>query len=438
MLGVPELLTPHLISLARAALLLGPTLLVMILLMVSRLTPRQATAAMVGGLWELPALLLFNLAAQKLGWWRFQADPASVLGLPVDLWIGWALWWGPAAVLLSARSNIITVVVSMMMADAISMPHLAPLVVLGGHWWIGEVAGVLFALMPALVVARLTEADIKPVLRTCFHGLGWGGYMLLVLPACVLAWEGRDYIDALRSASTARWVISLAIGLPCLLIGLAAAHEFALVGRGTPIPYDPPKRVVTSGPYASIANPMQLTSAIVMMAIAILTASSGAWLIPLTFLIFDGIFATWYNRAHIAMAMPDDWGKYSSAVRNWVPLRRPYIARTATLQFPDAGRDSRILAWLMRHMEDGLTIEVMPVAPSLKRQRLIYSSSDPDLDAAGIAALGRALEHLGGFSALLGWTLRLPGVRHLMELVTFAIPLRRLGTRLKMGLQSSR
>jgi hypothetical protein len=28
----------------------------------------------------------------------------------------------------------------------------------------------------------------------------------------------------------------------------------------SPIPYDPPKRVVISDPYASIANPMQLTS----------------------------------------------------------------------------------------------------------------------------------------------------------------------------------
>ena len=346
MRDVPEMLSPELVSLARAALLLGPTLLVMILLMISRLTPRQAAAAMVGGLWQLPALLLFNFTAQKLGWWRFQPDPASVLGLPVDLWIGWALWWGPVAVWMYARFNNIAVVAAMVMADAISMPHLAPLVVLGEHWWIGEVVGVLFALLPALVVARLTEADIKPVLRTCFHGLGWGGYMLLVLPACVLAWEGRDYIEAVQSASAIRWAIALVIGLPCLLIGLAAAHEFALVGRGTPIPYDPPKRVVTSGPYASMANPMQLTSAIVMMAMAILTVSKGAWLLPLTFLIFDGIFAAWYNRAHIALAMPDDWGKYSAAVRNWVPRRRPYIARSAILQFPDAGRDSRV-TWQM-------------------------------------------------------------------------------------------
>jgi hypothetical protein len=76
---------------ARTALLLGPTLLAMLLLVFVRLSPRQATAAMLGGLWQLPALLLINLAPQRLDWWRLQPDSASVLGLPIDLWIAWSI-----------------------------------------------------------------------------------------------------------------------------------------------------------------------------------------------------------------------------------------------------------------------------------------------------------------------------------------------------------
>jgi hypothetical protein len=73
---------------ARTALLLGPTLLAMLLLVFVRLSPRQATAAMLGGLWQL---LLINLAPQRLDWWRLQPDSASVLGLPIDLWIAWSI-----------------------------------------------------------------------------------------------------------------------------------------------------------------------------------------------------------------------------------------------------------------------------------------------------------------------------------------------------------
>ncbi|CAN7157098.1 methyltransferase family protein [Pararhizobium sp. LjRoot238] len=415
-----------LIALARAALLLGPVGGTMLLLILFLPTPRQATAALLGGLWQLPALLVLNMAAQGFGWWRFQPDAVAVLGLPVDLWIGWSIFWGPVAVILSRRVPTVLMIVVFVAADVVSMPLLEPLVVVGGRWLVGEAAGILFCLVPCLVLARLTEADSRPVLRTCFHGLGWGGYMLLVLPACVLAWEGRSYIEALESASVMRWVVVLAIGFPCLLIGWAAAHEFALVGRGTPVPYDPPKRVVTSGPYASIANPMQITSALVMASLAILTSSTAAWAIPVAFLIFDGIFAAWYNRTHIALAMPEDWGQYRVAVRDWIPRSRPYIARTATLYFPDSGRDSRLLAWLMRHAADGLVIETAPVRPVVARHRLRYLSSDADLNATGIAALGRALEHLGGLCAFAGWILRLPGVNQLMELASLLLPVRRI------------
>ncbi|MBR1224325.1 MULTISPECIES: isoprenylcysteine carboxylmethyltransferase family protein [unclassified Bradyrhizobium] len=424
------------VALARTALLIGPTLAAMLMLVLVRCSPRQATAAMLGGLWQLPALLLLNWFAQQAGWWRFQPDAASVLGLPVDLWIGWAIWWGPIAVLASRKLPMPLVIAGLVAADIISMPLLKPLVVLGDNWLIGEIVAVTFALLPALMLARLTEADRFPVLRTCFHALGWGGYMLLVLPACVLAWEGRDYIDALAQATPWRWIVALLIGLPSLLIGWAAAHEFALVGRGTPIPYDPPKRVVTSGPYASIANPMQLTSALVMAALAILVASRAAWSLPIMFLVFDGIFAAWYNRAHIALAMPEDWERYRAEVRDWRFRRRPYIARTATLHFPDSGRDAKAWAWLMRRAADGLTIEVAPARPSLERQRIVYVSSDPDLDAVGIAAFGRALEHLGGIPAFIGWMFRLPGANHFVELVTFLVPLRRLNTRLALWSRS--
>jgi len=91
------------VPLARTALLLGPVLIAMLLLVVVRSTPREATAAMLGALWQLPALLLLNFLAQRLGWWRFQPDTVSVLALPVDLWIGWSIWWGPVAVLASRK-----------------------------------------------------------------------------------------------------------------------------------------------------------------------------------------------------------------------------------------------------------------------------------------------------------------------------------------------
>jgi hypothetical protein len=159
-----------------------------------------------------------------------------------------------------------------------------------------------------------------------------------------------------------------------------------------------------------------------MAALAILTDSNAAWSLPITFLIFDGVFASWYNPAHIALAMPDDWERYRAEVRDRRFRHQPHVARTATLHFPDAGRDSRVLAWLKRRVADRLEIQIAPAPPSVQRQRIVYASSDPDLDAVGIAAFGRPLEHLGGFPAFVGWLLRLLGANHSSSLSPSLFP----------------
>ncbi len=73
---------------------------------------------------------------------------------------------------------------------------------------------------------------------------------------------------------------------------------------------------MTSGPYAFTANPMQIISAFFMAVLALYARSWGLAFIALMFAIFDAVYATWYNRAHIANAMPQPWSDYRMAVAN--------------------------------------------------------------------------------------------------------------------------
>jgi protein-S-isoprenylcysteine O-methyltransferase Ste14 len=62
------------------------------------------------------------------------------------------------------------------------------------------------------------------------------------------------------------WQISLIVqvlAVPALL-GLTAMQEFVLRGRGTPVPFDPPRRLVTTGIYAYVRNPMQLSAVLLL------------------------------------------------------------------------------------------------------------------------------------------------------------------------------
>src|SRR5262249_22084966 len=139
--------------------------------------------------------------------------------------------------------------------DLVLMPQLEPLLTLGPHWLIGEAAGVALCLLPAQILARATGGRRWLACRASLQAIGYGAWLLFRCPVGVLEAVGADSLALLRQWNVLSW-INLPIGL-AMLIGLAAVHEFARIGRGTPIPFDPPQCVVTTGPYAYVANPMQ-------------------------------------------------------------------------------------------------------------------------------------------------------------------------------------
>src|SRR5688572_17261096 len=58
---------------------------------------RELTGALLSLAWNAPALLALHVVAIDAGWWRFEAEGGLLLGMPIDLWLAWAILWGPAA-----------------------------------------------------------------------------------------------------------------------------------------------------------------------------------------------------------------------------------------------------------------------------------------------------------------------------------------------------
>src|SRR5262249_22987777 len=62
-------------------------------------------------------------------------------------------------------------------------------------------------------------------------------------------------------------------GLVVVIVGGAVALwcvlAFATLGRGTPAPFDPPRRLVVRGPYRLVRNPMYLGAAVALLGAAL-------------------------------------------------------------------------------------------------------------------------------------------------------------------------
>jgi protein-S-isoprenylcysteine O-methyltransferase Ste14 len=289
------------------------------------------------------------------------------------------------------------------------MPNLTPLVQVGPYWIIGDAAAIAFCLAPALWAARLTATDRSPKRRSMFHVLGWGGYITLVIPIAVLSYVGRPLSDIYRlPESLPDWCLAAA-GLFLLFIGVAATAEFARVGDGTPIPFDPPKRVVVSGPYSFMANPMQIISAFFMAVLALYAHSWGIALIALMFAIFDTIYATWYNRAHIALAMPEAWSNYRGSVKEWRMRWQPHLGGEAEILISPSGPARAVWdrTWpsLSRRLSGRF---VVASEPRKSFWRLIYRRPADGVEDHGVRAAARILEHGPAPLAVLAWLIRFP------------------------------
>ena len=86
----------------------------------------------------------------------------------------------------------------------------------------------------------------------------------------------------------------------------------------------------------------------------------------------------------------------------------------------ECGPCSQVRAWFEARNTIGLAIVAAEEHPLKSLTRITYDPGDGTAESVGIAALGRAVEHVNLAWALVGMFVRLPGVSWLLQIVTDA------------------
>jgi protein-S-isoprenylcysteine O-methyltransferase Ste14 len=404
-------------ALIRGAALMLPVLAVVAACAGRRPPQREIAAAVLATAWNLLALAGVNALAVAVGWWGFHAEGAVAYGLPVDLLLGWALLWGAAPVLLAGRAGrgwwpsaarpvpLLLVVAVPAWLDLAFMPLAAPVVVLGRDWLIGESAAIAAGLLPGLLLARWSASGTRLAARTGLQVVLAGGLGLVLPIALTGVW---------RQPQWALGLMAQVLAVP-LLLGVSAVREFAVAGRGTPLPYDPPVRLVTTGPYSYVRNPMQVSMVAAYLLLAPFhPAFLGAAAVAFA---YGAGLAAWHEGEQLAGRFGQGWRDHRRRVRPWVPRWRPalspgppasvYVAATC-------GPCSEVGAWIERRSPTGLRVLAAEAHPGGLR-RITYEGAD-GRTAEGVAAVAHVLVHLHLGWALAGWALLLPGVTRSVQL----------------------
>jgi len=402
----------------RAGALYLPLMAALILALARQRTPRRFAACLLGFLWTMPALFMLQIVNVQMDWWSFPGAGIGLRGMPLELYAGWVILWGILPTLAFPRLPMAWVAAIMAGFDWIAMPLLGAIVHLSPKWFLGEAVAVTFVLLPGLCLARWTLRDTHLALRAALQVATSGLLFLFLIPEAVFALRpGLNWSPLLAMPGWERQLVVLLLFL-CALPGLGAVMEFAQRGLGTPIPYDPPQRLVTSGVYRYVANPMQLSCTLAMLLWAAMLRNPWLLLAPAIAVVYSVGIARWDERQDLAARFGDPWQAYRDEVSDWVPRWFPYRSRrSARLYLASTCDPCRELArWFARRTVTGM--EVLP-AESLQEpvERMTYDPGDGSPTVRGIRGLGRALEHLHLGWALAGAGLRLPGVWQLVQLL---------------------
>jgi protein-S-isoprenylcysteine O-methyltransferase Ste14 len=388
-----------------------------------RPTPRAAAGAMLACCWNVPAVLALHLVSAREGWWWFDADGGLFMGMPVDLYVAWLLLWGAIPSLAFPSLPLWRVILVALAFDVIAMPSAAPVVRLGPGWLAGEALGLLVALLPAQLLARWTGRDAHLERRALLQVGAFTGLIVFVLPAAVLEGSGSSWIDPLTRPA---WQISLVIQALAVpgVIGLTAVQEFVTRGGGTPVPFDPPRRLVTTGVYAYVGNPMQLSAVVLLALLGVVLWNPWIAAAGVMAHLYSAGLAGWDEDEDLRARFGDAWSEYRRAVRFWIPRLRPWHRpdHPPARLYVSAGCDvcRGVAQWFDQRHARHLAILPAETHPSRSLRRITYEPADGSARVSGIDAVARALEHVHLGWAMLGWLLRLPVMCQLAQLLADA------------------
>lgn len=162
------------------------------------------------------------------------------------------------------------------------------------------------------------------LIRTVVYASTFIALFLVFVPARLLERSGIVTPPAVGPAQVAGAAVAAVGGF----VALWSVFTFAFLGRGTPAPFDPPRRLVVGGPYRYVRNPMYLGAVTALAGAALFYRSLPLLGYCTIFIIVVAGFVVAYEEPVLRRTFGPEYERYCRAVGRWWPAR-PHRDRTA-------------------------------------------------------------------------------------------------------------
>src|SRR5712692_622459 len=144
------------------------------------------------------------------------------------------------------------------------------------------------------------------------------GFVLIYLPGRLLSWTGI----VRPAAMEVQQVAGMVIGVAGATVALWCIFTFASIGRGTPAPFDPPRRLVIRGPYRFVRNPMYIGAGLALASAALFYESLPLLGYAGLFFLATHVFVVGYEEPTLRRTFGQEYEVYCRQVSRWWPSIR--------------------------------------------------------------------------------------------------------------------
>lgn len=163
--------------------------------------------------------------------------------------------------------------------------------------------------------------SLPPVLRHALvaaAGLSFGAVIFVLGPVEAVAWNER--LGWPRLESTLARATGTALVLGGFVVTLACSGLFLRRGGGTPVPIDPPVRLVATGLYRHSRNPIYVAYVVVLAGVFLFLGHAA--LLLYAALVTAGIHAAivWWEEPVLRDRFGDEYERYVRSVPRWLSV----------------------------------------------------------------------------------------------------------------------
>ncbi len=149
-------------------------------------------------------------------------------------------------------------------------------------------------------------------------------FMTILLPLMINRCEHQQFQRPLMTYSMMQMIVGVIVGLAGLALLISSIVLMITIAKSTVMPWDPAQRLVVTGPYRHLRNPMILGVVILLIGEALILSSLGIAILAVVFFFGNTLYFIYFEEPKLEEQFGKAYRSYKHNVPRWLPRVKPW------------------------------------------------------------------------------------------------------------------